>query len=161
MEQSPRYVGFWMRTLATVVDMIVLTVIILLLLWAVYGTAYFTQLMKLFSAVYGNAQFDPSDLSSIPAGPADVLIQLVPIVLLFVFWRYRCATPGKMLISARIVDAGTLKPPSNGQLIGRFFAYIVSTLPLFLGFLWIAFDRRKQGWHDKLAGTVVIYDTKS
>ena len=31
-------------------------------------------------------------------------------------------------------------------------------IPIFLGFLWIAFDKRKQGWHDKLAGTVVTYD---
>jgi uncharacterized RDD family membrane protein YckC len=27
-----------------------------------------------------------------------------------------------------------------------------------LGFLWIAFDKRKQGWHDRLAGTAVIHD---
>jgi len=27
-----------------------------------------------------------------------------------------------------------------------------------LGLVWVAFDRRKQGWHDKLAGTVVIRD---
>ncbi|MBI4998962.1 MAG: RDD family protein, partial [Rhodocyclales bacterium] len=26
----------------------------------------------------------------------------------------------------------------------------------FLGFVWVAFDRRKQGWHDKLAGSVVV-----
>ena len=32
----------------------------------------------------------------------------------------------------------------------------LSSLPLFLGFLWIVFDSRKQGWHDKLAGTVVV-----
>jgi uncharacterized RDD family membrane protein YckC len=41
-------------------------------------------------------------------------------------------------------------------LIGRFFAYFVSIFPACLGFLWIAFDRRKQGWHDKIAGTVVV-----
>ncbi|EAV2407511.1 RDD family protein, partial [Salmonella enterica] len=29
-----------------------------------------------------------------------------------------------------------------------------------LGFFWIAFDRRKQGWHDKLAGTVVVRNTR-
>jgi len=48
--------------------------------------------------------------------------------------------------------------PSTGKLIGRYFAYLVSIIPIFLGFLWIAVDKRKQGWHDKLAGTVVIYD---
>ena len=55
-----------------------------------------------------------------------------------------------------IVDARTGKAPSKGQLIGRYFAYYLSLLPLGLGFLWIAWDQRKQGWHDKIAGTVVI-----
>jgi len=41
-------------------------------------------------------------------------------------------------------------------MIGRYFAYFISTIPLCLGFLWITFDRKKQGWHDKLAGTVVV-----
>ncbi|MBW2651381.1 MAG: RDD family protein [Deltaproteobacteria bacterium] len=34
--------------------------------------------------------------------------------------------------------------------------YIISKLPFFLGFIWVAFDGRKQGWHDKIAGTYVI-----
>jgi uncharacterized RDD family membrane protein YckC len=90
---------------------------------------------------------------------ADILFQVVlPAVAAILFWRYRGATPGKMLISARIVDANTYGPPSTGKLIGRYFAYLVSIIPIFLGFLWIAFDKRKQGWHDKLAGTVVIQD---
>ena len=62
-----------------------------------------------------------------------------------------------MLISARIVDANTFGTPSTGKLVGRYFAYIVSCI-FMLGFIWIAFDKRKQGWHDKLAGTVVIQD---
>jgi len=38
-----------------------------------------------------------------------------------------------------------------------FFSYWVSATPLFLGFIWILFDRERQGWHDKLADTHVIY----
>ena len=66
------------------------------------------------------------------------------------------ATPGKIAIGARIVDARTGEPAGTGQLIGRYLGYFVSTLFLGLGLLWVAFDARKQGWHDKLAGTVVI-----
>lgn len=69
---------------------------------------------------------------------------------------YRQATPGKMAISARIVDAGTGGPPSTAQLVVRYLGYFVSTIPLCLGLLWVAFDPRKQGWHDKLARTVVV-----
>jgi uncharacterized RDD family membrane protein YckC len=72
------------------------------------------------------------------------------------FWVYRQATPGKIAIDARIVDATTGEKPSTGQLIGRYLGYYVSTIPLLLGFVWVAFDPRKQGWHDKLAGTVVV-----
>jgi uncharacterized RDD family membrane protein YckC len=63
-----------------------------------------------------------------------------------------------MAISAKIVDAQTGGAPSTARLVVRYFAYIVSMLPLFLGFIWIGIDRRKQGFHDKLAGTVVIYE---
>lgn len=60
------------------------------------------------------------------------------------------------LLSLRVVDAESGGPLTLGQGVGRYFAYFVSTIPLGLGFLWVAFDKRKQGWHDKLAHTVVI-----
>lgn len=73
-----------------------------------------------------------------------------------VVWSYSSATPGKWLLRMRIVDARTGCRPTQRQFIIRFFAAILSFLPLTLGFLWIAFDEKKQGWHDKLAGTVVV-----
>lgn len=39
----------------------------------------------------------------------------------------------------------------------RYFAYLVSILPLGLGFLWIIWDKRRQGFHDLIARTVVLY----
>lgn len=82
-----------------------------------------------------------------------------PIILLF--WVYRSATPGKMILRMKIVDAKTGGAPSKAQLIGRYFGYFLSTLPLGLGFLWIYYDKKKQGWHDKLAGTVVIVEPRN
>jgi uncharacterized RDD family membrane protein YckC len=38
----------------------------------------------------------------------------------------------------------------------RYVGIILSIIPLFLGLIWAAFDPRKQGWHDKMAQTVVI-----
>ncbi len=72
------------------------------------------------------------------------------------FWRNKQATFGKMAIRAKIVDANTGGVPTTRQDIIRYFGYLVSLLPLGLGYLWIAFDSRKQGFHDKLAGTVVV-----
>jgi len=141
MSREPRYVGYWMRLLAFFIDSLILTVIIALILIAIFGRDYIQLSMQ------GKTLW------------ADILFQAVlPAVAAILFWRYRGATPGKMLISARIVDANTYGAPSTGKLIGRYFAYLVSIIPIFLGFLWIAFDRRKQGWHDKLAGTAVVYD---
>jgi uncharacterized RDD family membrane protein YckC len=76
--------------------------------------------------------------------------------IFILFWIYKNSTPGKMLFKSVIVDVNTLSAPSTAQNIIRYLGYFISFLPLGLGFLWIAFDKRKQGWHDKLAGTVVI-----
>lgn len=72
------------------------------------------------------------------------------------FWIYRAATPGKMLLRLVIVDAATGGVPSTRQFIVRYLAYFVSVIPLFLGFFWIGWDKKKQGWHDKIAGTLVM-----
>jgi uncharacterized RDD family membrane protein YckC len=97
-------------------------------------------------------------MSSAPSqGPADVLISWVlPAVAVVAFWIARQATPGKMLIRAKIVDAETGAPLTRRQAIVRYLGYYLSMFGLFLGFFWVGWDRRKQGWHDKLAGTVVI-----
>jgi uncharacterized RDD family membrane protein YckC len=90
-------------------------------------------------------------------GPADFLINWVlPTVAVILFWQRKQATLGKMAIGARIVDATTGEAPTTRQDFIRYFGYLASLLPLGLGYLWIAFDPRKQGFHDKLANTVVV-----
>jgi uncharacterized RDD family membrane protein YckC len=139
-EQELEYVGFWPRVWASLIDTVLVSVIVIPLLAAVYGWSY------------AGGKF-----SLVAEGPASFFISyVVPAIAVIIFWIYRQATPGKMAISARIVDAQTGLPPSKGQAIGRYLAYYVSILPFCLGLLWVAFDRRKQGWHDKLAGTVVV-----
>jgi uncharacterized RDD family membrane protein YckC len=140
-ERRPEYVGFWRRLLATAIDFLIVFVIETPLLLAIYGREY----LSLSKEGY--------------AGFWDFLIQAVlPAVAVILFWRYQGATPGKMAIGARIVDAASGGQPTTARLVVRYFAYLVSALPLFLGFIWIALDRRKQGWHDKIAGTAVVYE---
>lgn len=136
--EEPIYVGFWARVGASLIDTVMIMFVTVPLLVAVYGWQYFqaTQLLL---------------------GPWDFVVSYVlPAVAVIVFWRYWSATPGKMAIGAKIVDAKTGGAPSTGQLIGRYFGYFVSTIPLLLGLIWVGIDKRKQGWHDKIAGTVVI-----
>ncbi len=85
-----------------------------------------------------------------------VLSTVVSALVVILFWRWKQGTPGKLMLRLRIVDAATGGEPGLRQWCLRYVGYILSTLPLLLGFLWAAWDPRRQGWHDKLAGTVVI-----
>ena len=138
-----KYVGFWARVLATLIDSVLIMAITLPPLLGIYGLAYLES-GKTFE------------------GPADILISnILPMVAIILFWAKKQATPGKMAISAKIVNAKTGGKPSKKQCVGRYFAYILSAIPLGLGFLWVAIDPKKQAWHDKLAGTVVVKVSRS
>ncbi len=137
---SVEYAGFWVRVGASLIDTVLMVCVTFPLLVAIYGWSY----------------FDASKTGFI-AGFADFLLTWVaPAVAVVVFWLYKQATPGKMAVSARVVDAKTGNTLTVGQSIGRYLGYYVSAIPLGLGLIWVAFDPKKQGWHDKLAGTVVI-----
>src|SRR5262245_10561103 len=136
---QPEYVGFWARVGASIIDTILMLAVVGPVVTWIYGPTYWL----------GAAGFI--------AGPADFLFTWVlPAVAVVLFWIYRQATPGKILVGAKIVDEKTLGKPTTGQLVGRYLAYYVSMFGLMLGFIWVGLDARKQGWHDKLAGTLVI-----
>jgi uncharacterized RDD family membrane protein YckC len=135
------YAGFWIRTGAAIIDTILLLIIILPILTLIYGQEYW------FGTVYISGFWDV------------MLNYILPAIAVILFWIYKSATPGKLALKLAIVDAKTGGHPSTGQLIGRYFAYYVSIIPLGLGIIWVGIDKRKQGWHDKLAGTVVIRRT--
>jgi len=75
------------------------------------------------------------------------------------FWILKSATPGKMLICARIVDARTMDKPSTLKFIIRYVAYLVSLIPAGFGLFWCTLNARRRAWHDVIAGTLVIYDS--
>jgi len=76
------------------------------------------------------------------------------------FWKFAGATPGKLIIRAKIVDARTGIYANIWKLAIRYFFYPISlTLPS-LGCIWVGIDSRKQSWHDKVAGTVVVRRNK-
>jgi uncharacterized RDD family membrane protein YckC len=132
-------VGFWARALALAVDYVLQVVAVMILLAALGADP---------AMAWGDVPVD-SRLSAF-------VVHILPALATLVFWMTMQATPGKSLISARIVDARTGGAAGTGQLVVRYLGYIVSALPLGLGFFWAVFDRRKQTWHDKLARTVVV-----
>lgn len=131
------YVGFWARTAASILDTIWMYLII-------YTVAYF---------ILGEQVLN-SDLAFNPAQA--VYDYIIPFLIVMGFWMKKSATPGKMLLNMKIVDADTLEKVPNSRLLIRYIAYFISMIPLFLGFMWVGWDKKKQGWHDKLAKTVVI-----
>ena len=132
------YAGFWIRVWASIIDTVLLLLITMPILLSIYGAEY----------------FESEDFIH---GPIGFLISwMLPAIAVITFWIYKSATPGKMAISSKIVDAQSGRQPSTWQFIGRYLAFLMAGLPLGLGIIWVAFDKRKQGWHDKLAGTVVV-----
>jgi uncharacterized RDD family membrane protein YckC len=73
----------------------------------------------------------------------------------FVLWSWLGATLGDMILGIKIVrEDGS--PLDVSTALVRMFASFFSALVLFLGFFWAGWSRRKQSWHDRIAGTIVI-----
>ncbi|EGZ51346.1 RDD family protein [Neisseria wadsworthii] len=135
------YAGFWIRTVAVIIDTIILMIVILPLMYLIYGDAYFAV----------------SDEIRYSFGFWDTFLNhIFPAIFTLFFWNKFAATPGKMLLALKVVDAKTGEDIDLRQSIIRYIGYFIAILPLFLGLIWVAFDKRKQGWHDKMAGTVIV-----
>jgi uncharacterized RDD family membrane protein YckC len=80
---------------------------------------------------------------------------LISLAYIIGFWTWKGATPGKMICKLRIVDTEG-KPIKIQTVLLRVLGYLVSGIVLCIGFFWIGFDAKKQGWHDKIAKTFVV-----
>ena len=131
MEKKPEeyaleYAGFWIRLGAGVIDLLVLA-------FAVGVIAYFF----------------PALIIWITSGI------VISLAYFLGFWVWRGQTPGKMAAGIKIIR--TDSSPIKWQCaLRRFWGYIILLLTLFIGFIWVAFDERKQGVHDKIADTYVV-----
>ena len=147
-----KYAGFWRRLGAYTVDGIIIffTFIVLSI---IASLAFFS------GAISGNSKDFIADLAD-PArfSSVKIFIWIFFISLYIAYFTYFHGTTGrtlgKMFFGLQVVSAdGT--PISFGIAFLRAVGYLVSGI-FYLGFIWAAFDKRKQGWHDKIAGTVVI-----
>jgi uncharacterized RDD family membrane protein YckC len=132
-----RYAGFWIRFLAYFIDAIILGVV---------GRILFGASTTMYGAEGGMASFSVNYSG---------WRTLIPFVYYLVFWIIFSATPGKMICKLQIIEENGQKL-SWQKAILRVIGYIISTAVLFLGFIWIGFDKKKQGWHDKIAQTYVV-----
>ena len=133
-----QYAGFWIRLAAYFADALLQGALIA-------GAVVLLGLIGVETALSG------------------VLVLLILAVLIAYFpvsWTLlRGQTPGMMAFDLRIVRERDGSPIGLGTALVRFLGWIVSAVVLDLGFLAIGIDRRKRGWHDRIAGTVVVRPT--
>ncbi|MFC0820994.1 RDD family protein [Moraxella marmotae] len=140
-----QYAGFWVRFAATMIDCLLVFAIILVVSLAMMAFSP--------SAMLDNPSLaDDSGLVYF-----DLISNLAITALVIWFWLKKAATPGKMLFDLQILDAKTGQKIKLSQALLRYFiGYTVSGIVLGLGYIWAGFDAKKQGWHDKIASTVVV-----
>jgi uncharacterized RDD family membrane protein YckC len=142
-----QYAGFVTRLIAWIIDHLIVSAIVTLLGIAVSWLLTTLRLDEWLQTAQWAALI------------ALILLIAIPLMLRWFyntgFWVLVGQTPGKRIMGVRLVrtDGGRV---TWGNAIRRELGYILSFI-LFLGYFWILVDDRRQGWHDKVAGTLVIY----
>jgi uncharacterized RDD family membrane protein YckC len=130
------YGGFWIRAVAYIIDAILLGIV-----------------DRLIDLVFG---VNPADTSSGPYAISAILELVINIGYFAYFWSYQGGTLGQRIFKLRVVDANTGQRISLGKALLRWVGLFLSFIVCFVGVIWVAFDSRKQGWLDKIAGTYVL-----
>jgi uncharacterized RDD family membrane protein YckC len=148
------YGGFWIRLVARIVDGIILTVPlgVIFIVFAVLAGGIASQ----------TNSTDQNAKAAVGLGIVGVWLLVVTLatvgtVIYFVyFWGTSGSTLGMRIFSLRIVDADTGAPIGIARAIVRYLMSIVNSVACYIGWIWVAFDPRKQGWHDKVANSIVL-----
>lgn len=137
-QASVIYAGFWARAAAFIIDLLIAGAAAAIISRILFGNYY----------LYDYSGNDP--------GPGAVFLIVNWIYFAWQESSVRQATIGKLAVGVKVcTENGERLTFANAT--GRYFAKILSAMILFIGFLMVVFDKQKQGLHDKLANTVVIY----
>lgn len=137
-----RYAGFWVRVLAYILDAIIISVVS-------FALAPFVGGGQMFQTGTRAGAFEINYA-------ANAVSLLFGLVYFIGFWGWRGQTPGMMPFNMRVVRADDGGKVDWVRALLRYVGLIISFVVLLIGVIWVAFDSRKQGWHDKIAGTVVV-----
>lgn len=172
--------GFWERVIAHLIDGVLWTIILV----ALAVSLFHRELLAFFQQAMADAL---GGRIAAPRGSPfplwfDVGFQFVlPTLILVALWKWRSATPGKMMLGLRVVNAQTGGHLTTGRCVIRALGYIPPlvplvfltallsapqfpvllalfglSLPLTWGFLRILVRPDKRGWHDVWAGSAVV-----
>jgi uncharacterized RDD family membrane protein YckC len=153
-KRQPHPAGFFSRFEAFVIDLVILSIVQLV------ASAFIQTVLKFFKLTGLVARIQTLlDNTTLNIAIGSTVFALFVIGYFVFFWTLVGYTPGKALLGIKVVRKNGTKL-SFGRSLVRFFAYWISLIPLGLGFFWILWDRNRQGWHDKIAGTQVLYYPK-
>ena len=133
------YGGFWIRLVAYIIDAIILGII-----------------GGILSVPLGVNYSDLNSLSSGAARTSNGIDLVLSFVYFTLLWSYMGGSIGQRILGMHVVDATTGQQISFGKAALRWLGLILSFAVCAIGVIWVAFDGRKQGWMDKIAGTVVV-----
>ena len=141
------YAGFWRRVAAYLIDVIIISVA-----GGFIGGLFGGVMGAGISASGGSVEDSMQTLNSVGG-----LIGLVIGIGYFAglessSWQ---ATVGKKALGIIVTDLNGNRI-SFGRALGRYFAKILSSLILLIGYIMVAFTEKKQGLHDMLASTLVV-----
>lgn len=136
-----KYGGFWVRVVAFILDAIVLAVL----------TAAVSPIVS------GGNMVTTTSAGVVTINyTANAVGLLIDLIYFVGFWAWRGQSPGMIPFNMRVVMADDGGKVDIVRCLLRYVGLLISFAILLLGVIWVGFDRRKQGWHDKIAGTVVV-----
>jgi len=119
--------------------------------------------LYLYYLVVDHAPISTLTESGAPIAALGPIAAAIGLLVIVVPWLYYAgfestrgqATPGKVLMSLQVTDLEGNRI-SFGRATLRFFAKFISVLIIFIGFIMIGLTKKRQGLHDKIAGTLVL-----
>jgi uncharacterized RDD family membrane protein YckC len=141
-----RYAGFWIRFLAAFIDGLIISVPLFLIGFALNAG-------NISAALANQSNGGPPTAVSTPLNG----LWLVFSFLYFSYFWSQGSTPGMRIFGLQVVDANNQAQIGFGRAALRYVGYLISSFCCYIGLIWAAFDSRKQGWHDKIATTLVVY----
>ncbi|WYP27193.1 RDD family protein [Alkalihalobacillus sp. FSL W8-0930] len=130
--------GFWIRAMAAIIDGLIMGVIGVLLMFVLEAPSI---------------NFEDSTT-------LDIFILIYSAVFIVIFTASKLkASPGKLILGIQVLTLDN-KQIGIGRSIGRYFAYMISTFTLMIGYLMAGFTKDKKALHDLICGTRVVHKQK-
>lgn len=154
-----QYAGFASRAIGFIIDQLILYLTIVTITWLT------TNALALIGINISNCPSSEGQgivrtlfgsVCSITRTLVVVTAALLPGLYFIVLWWLAGQTIGDGIVGVRVMQT-TGHGLSLWRAALRLFGYLVCIISLGMGFLWVLVDNRRQGWHDKIANTVVVY----